>query len=152
MTDLAVQLCGVAKTYRHFTLDDIDIKLPTGSIMGFIAAKGTGKSTTIPIVMGLARADRGAVTVLDYPIPEYEASAKLDIAFVSDDMRLYKAETLAWYMRSNDRSGDRPIMSNESTRAFTTRRRVSPSRVGSSPKWNGISESCSHAWASSLPT
>lgn len=98
MTDLAVRLCGVGKSYRHFTLEDINIDLPTGSILGFIGANGAGKSTTIRILMGLVRADRGTVSVLDYPIPAQEAAAKLDIGFVSEDMRLYKAQTLAWHM------------------------------------------------------
>ena len=48
---------------------------------------------------------------------------------------------------SNGRLGDHRIMSNDSTRAFITRRRVGPIRVGSLPKWNGILESCSHASA-----
>jgi hypothetical protein len=53
---------------------------------------------------------------------------------------------------SNVQLGDRRIMLNDSTRAFTTRRRVGPIRVGSSPKWNGISENCSPASALSSPT
>ena len=97
--DLAVRFKGVGKDYRHFTLDDIDLELPTGSIMGFIGANGAGKSTTIRILMGLIRQDRGAVQVLGCPMPEQLAIAKRDIGFVSEDMRLYKGATIAWHMR-----------------------------------------------------
>jgi ABC-type uncharacterized transport system ATPase subunit len=38
MTDLAVELSGVKKKYRYFTLDDIHLKLPRGQIMGLIGA------------------------------------------------------------------------------------------------------------------
>jgi ABC-type branched-subunit amino acid transport system ATPase component len=43
MTELAVQFEGVRKVYPHFTLDDIDISLATGGILGFIGANGAGK-------------------------------------------------------------------------------------------------------------
>jgi ABC-2 type transport system ATP-binding protein len=98
MTDLAVRLCGVGKDYRHFTLDGVDLELPTGSIMGLIGTNGAGKSTTIRILMGLVRQDRGTVTVLGHPMPAQEARAKLDIGFVSEDLRLYRSESLAWHM------------------------------------------------------
>jgi ABC-2 type transport system ATP-binding protein len=98
MTALAVQFEGVGKTYPHFTLDDINLELPTGSIMGFIGANGAGKSTTLRILMGLVHQDRGAVHVLGCEMPAQQATAKHDIGFVSEDMRLYGAATLAWHM------------------------------------------------------
>ncbi len=98
MTDLAVHFAGVGKTYRHFALDIIHLELPTGSIMGFIGANGAGKSTTLRILMGLVHQDRGDVRVLGHPMPAGQAAAKREIGFVSEDMRLYKAATLAWHM------------------------------------------------------
>lgn len=98
MNDMAVHFAGVSKRYPHFTLDDIHLALPTGSIMGFIGANGAGKSTTLRILMGLVHQDRGSVTVLGHPMPGAQAAAKLDIGFVSEDMRLYKGATLRWHM------------------------------------------------------
>jgi ABC-2 type transport system ATP-binding protein len=98
MNDLSVQFDGVSKRYTHFTLEDIHLELPTGSIMGFIGANGAGKSTTIRILMGLVHQDKGSVQVLGHPMPADQAAAKLDIGFVSEDMRLYGAATLAWHM------------------------------------------------------
>ena len=98
MNDIAVQFEGVSKKYAHFALDNIDLELPAGSIMGFIGANGAGKSTTIRILMGLVHQDEGAVQVLGHPMPADQAAAKLDIGFVSEDMRLYGAATLAWHM------------------------------------------------------
>ncbi len=98
MSDLAVHLEHVGKEYPHFILDDINLRLTTGSIMGFIGANGAGKSTTIRILMGLVPPDRGRVEVLGHPIPERQAAAKMDIGFASEDLRLYKPATLAWHM------------------------------------------------------
>jgi ABC-2 type transport system ATP-binding protein len=98
MNDLAVQFQGVSKKYTHFSLESINLELPTGSVMGFIGANGAGKSTTIRILMGLVHQDSGSVRVLGHPMPTAQTAAKLDIGFVSEDMRLYPTATLAWHM------------------------------------------------------
>lgn len=99
MNDLAIELSGVSKKYRYFTLDDIHLKLPRGQIMGLIGANGAGKSTTIRILMGLVHQDSGEVRVLGHSMPSEQVAAKWDIGFASEDMRLYDSETLDWHMR-----------------------------------------------------
>jgi len=99
MNDLSVHFEGVTKIYPYFTLDDISLELPTGTIMGLIGANGAGKSTTIRILMGLVHQDRGRVRVLGRDMPREQAAAKLDIGFVSEDMRLYGSATLAWHIK-----------------------------------------------------
>jgi ABC-2 type transport system ATP-binding protein len=98
MSDLSVHFEGVGKKYPHFALDDINLQLPIGSIMGFIGANGAGKSTTIRILMGLVGQDHGSVRVLGHAMPDGQAAAKIDIGFVSEDMRLYGSASLAWHM------------------------------------------------------
>ncbi len=98
MSDLAVELDGVVKTSPHFTLDGLNIQLPTGGILGFIGANGAGKSTTIRILMGLVRQDRGGVRVMGHEMPRDGAAARADIGFASEDLRLYGAATLAWHI------------------------------------------------------
>ena len=98
MSALSVQFKAVNKKYPHFALEDIHLELPVGSIMGFIGANGAGKSTTIRILMGLVHQDHGSVQVLGHSMPSDQAAAKLEIGFVSEDMRLYGPATLAWHM------------------------------------------------------
>jgi ABC-2 type transport system ATP-binding protein len=99
MIDTAVEFSGVTKRYKYFTLDQVDLKLPTGYIMGFVGANGAGKSTTLRILMGLVQQDAGSVKVLGHAMPKDQATAKREIGFVSEDMRLYGAATLEWHMR-----------------------------------------------------
>ena len=98
MIDTAVEFSSVTKKYKHFTLDQVDLALPTGCIMGFVGANGAGKSTTLRILMGLVHQDAGTVNVLGHAMPKDQAAAKRDIGFVSEDMRLYGSATLAWHM------------------------------------------------------
>ena len=97
-TTSAIKLSGVNKHYTHFELNDIDLRLEKGSIMGFIGPNGAGKSTTMRIIMGLIGADSGDVEVLGHRIPDEQVAAKWNIGFASEDMRLYKSGTVDWHM------------------------------------------------------
>jgi ABC-2 type transport system ATP-binding protein len=99
MTELAIELTGINKSYPEFELKDVNLKLGAGQIMGFVGPNGAGKSTTIRILMGLIHQDRGECRVLGHPMPKEQIAAKQDIGFASEDMRLYKFGTLAWHMR-----------------------------------------------------
>jgi ABC-2 type transport system ATP-binding protein len=95
---LAIELSGVGKKYRFFSLDNIHLKVPEGQIMGLIGPNGAGKSTTIRILMGLVHQDSGEALVLGHPMPAEQVAAKWDIGFASEDMRLYESMTLGWHM------------------------------------------------------
>ncbi len=99
MTDSAITMKGVCKAYKFFTLDGIELELPSGHIMGFIGPNGAGKSTTIRILLGLVHQDRGDVRVLGHRMPAEQVAAKWDIGFASEDMRLYETMTIDWHMR-----------------------------------------------------
>lgn len=98
MSAPAIAVTGVDKAYRYFELSDVHLRLEPGQIMGFVGPNGAGKSTTIRILMGLIRPDRGDVRVLGHEMPRHEVAVKRDVGFVSEDTRLYGAQTLAWHM------------------------------------------------------
>lgn len=98
MSDLAIEMSGVAKTYPFFSLDDLQLNVPRGEIMGLIGPNGAGKSTTIRILMGLVHQDAGDVHVLGHRMPAEQIAAKWEIGFASEDMRLYESMTVAWHM------------------------------------------------------
>lgn len=94
----AIALQGVRKHYDDFALHDIDLVLPAGQVMGLVGVNGAGKSTLLRVLMGLVRADGGTVEVLGQRLPEAQVAVKRDIGYASDDMRLYRGQTLRWHM------------------------------------------------------
>ena len=60
----ALEVRGLTKHYRGFALENVSFSLPAGCIMGFIGENGAGKSTTIRLMLGLARAEAGSVRLL----------------------------------------------------------------------------------------
>ena len=99
MKPLAFRLQKVRKVFEHFTLQDVDLELPRGSIMGFVGPNGAGKSTTMHILLGLLRADSGQVELVGHDIPRGQVAAKRQVGFVSEDMRLYGSATVGWHIR-----------------------------------------------------
>ena len=54
---------GLSKTFQTFKLDDVSFKLPKGSIMGFVGENGSGKTTTIKLILNMLKKESGDVCV-----------------------------------------------------------------------------------------
>jgi ABC-2 type transport system ATP-binding protein len=72
----AVQMTGVSKTYRrrggqpHKALDALDLLVESGGVHGFLGPNGSGKTTTIRVLLGLVASDGdGDIRLLDQPVP-----------------------------------------------------------------------------------
>ncbi len=98
MSARAIDMKGVRKAFRFFTLEDVSLELEQGQIMGLVGPNGAGKSTTIRLLMGLLTPDAGSIRLLGHEMPRQQAVAKADVGFVSDDMKLLPQATLAWHM------------------------------------------------------
>ena len=82
----AIELSHVTKHFPGFTLQDLSLTVPSGTICGLVGENGAGKSTTIRLLMGALRPDSGTCTVLgaDSASPEF-LSLKEDIGVVLDE-------------------------------------------------------------------
>jgi len=98
MNDKHIEMRGVRKTYKFFTLDDLSLDLAPGEVMGFVGPNGAGKSTTLRLALGLIAPDAGEIRVMGHAMPDGQAAAKRDIGYVSGDMRLLPHATLGWHM------------------------------------------------------
>ncbi len=98
-TTMVMSLRGIAKTYSHFRLDNIDLEFEAGMVHGLIGPNGAGKSTIMRILMGLVVPERGTVSVFGQPVSSRDGLPKRDIGYFADDMRLYKSESFAFHMQ-----------------------------------------------------
>ena len=82
----AIELSHVTKHFPGFTLQDLSLTVPSGTICGLVGENGAGKSPTIRLLMGALRPDSGTCTVLgaDSAAPEF-LSLKEDIGVVLDE-------------------------------------------------------------------
>ena len=63
---VAVRLESVTKTFGgHVAVDDLSLRVPAGSIYGFIGPNGSGKTTTLRMIMRILHPDRGEIRVLE---------------------------------------------------------------------------------------
>jgi ABC-type multidrug transport system ATPase subunit len=63
---------GLTKRFRsgQVAVDHVDLEVPRGAVYGFLGPNGSGKTTTIRMLLGLIRPTDGTVSVLGEPIPE----------------------------------------------------------------------------------
>ncbi|MCI6055561.1 ABC transporter ATP-binding protein [Dysosmobacter sp.] len=82
----AIELNHVTKEFPGFTLRDLTLSVPQGTICGLVGENGAGKSTTIRLLMGALRPDSGTCSALgvDAASPEF-LEAKEDIGVVLDE-------------------------------------------------------------------
>ncbi len=81
----AIEIKGLSKNYGKFSLDNIDLTLPCGCIMGLIGENGAGKSTTINLLLGIIKKDKGTVSVFGKEMTSDITDIKNDIGVVLDE-------------------------------------------------------------------
>jgi ABC-2 type transport system ATP-binding protein len=71
----AIEVEGLRKTFNRrlrrpvFALGGIDLRVPSGSVYGFLGPNGSGKTTTIRCLLGLVRPDDGGCKILGTSVP-----------------------------------------------------------------------------------
>jgi ABC-2 type transport system ATP-binding protein len=69
--DFAIFTTGLTKSFgSHNAVDSIDLRVPKGSIFGFLGPNGSGKTTTIRMLMALAKISAGQIQILGHAIPQ----------------------------------------------------------------------------------
>jgi ABC-2 type transport system ATP-binding protein len=86
---VAVEIEHVTKTFgAHTAVDDLSLQVPQGAVYGFIGPNGSGKTTTLRMIMRILHPDRGRIRVLG---EETHGAANDRVGYLPEERGLYKA-------------------------------------------------------------
>ncbi len=97
----AIELINVSKRFgRNLAVDSLDLVVPEGSIYGFIGPNGSGKTTTLRMILRIFQPDQGNVVVLGQSNGQV---ADDRLGYLPEERGLYKRmrvrDILAYYAR-----------------------------------------------------
>src|SRR4051812_1724329 len=106
----AVAIDRVSKRFgSHLAVADLSLQVPAGSIYGFIGPNGSGKTTTLRMIMRILHPDSGTIRVLG---EERLGAANDRVAYLPEERGLYKKmkvrEVLRFYAELKGRSDAGP--------------------------------------------
>ena len=82
----AIELSHIYKSFGDFSIQDLCLTVPSGTICGLVGENGAGKSTTIRLLMGALRPDSGNASVLGVDVSSREfLQIKEDVGVVLDE-------------------------------------------------------------------
>lgn len=122
-----LEINHLTKRFKEFQLQDINIALPQGSIMGFVGENGAGKSTTIKLILNLLHRDQGEIKIFGLDNIRHEHQIKDNIGVVFEDTNYpenMKATDIALVMKNIYQNWD-----NDVFRAYLKRFSLSPNKI-----------------------
>ena len=93
----AIRLRGITKAFGgHVAVDDLDLEVPRGSLYGFIGPNGSGKTTTLRMILSILLPDRGTIELLGSTEP---LAGRDRMAYLPEERGLYKKMTVRRLLR-----------------------------------------------------
>ncbi len=87
-----IDLQQVSKRFgKHLAVDAFDLSVPEGSIFGFIGPNGSGKTTTLRMILRIIEPDSGTIRVFGQP---HHISANNEIGYLPEERGLYRKMTV----------------------------------------------------------
>jgi ABC-2 type transport system ATP-binding protein len=102
MTDFVIQMAGLRRGFgSNMAVDGLDLRVPKGSIFGFLGRNGAGKTTTIRLLLGFLKSGGGEARVFNEVVtgPEGNADLRQRIGYVSESKYLYPYMTVQQIIR-----------------------------------------------------
>ena len=84
----ALEIKNVTKRFPGFQLENLNLTLPSGCVMGLIGENGAGKSTTIRLILDMLHSDSGSITILGRDSRENPRLTKEEVGVVLDEIGL----------------------------------------------------------------
>jgi ABC-2 type transport system ATP-binding protein len=86
--EFAVRLRGVTKRFRaHTAVDGLDLDIPAGSLYGLLGPNGSGKTTSIRMIMGILNPDEGEIDLFG---GDPDQARRLRVGYLPEERGLYR--------------------------------------------------------------
>ena len=94
-----IQVEGLTKLYGEFVaVNELSFAVKAGEVMGLVGPNGAGKTTTLRCLGGIIPPTRGTIRVCDYDIARDPIAAKKQLAFFTDEPRLFEYLTVQQHL------------------------------------------------------
>jgi ABC-type multidrug transport system ATPase subunit len=92
---VAIEALGLTRRFGDFTaVDDVSLRVARGSIFAFLGANGSGKTTTIKMLIGLLQPTDGSITVAGVDVIRHPRRVRETIGYMGQKVSLYRGLSL----------------------------------------------------------
>ncbi|MGN0341830.1 MAG: ABC transporter ATP-binding protein [Roseburia sp.] len=86
-----IQMQNISKTYHNSVkaVDNLNLTVNDGEIVGFIGPNGAGKTTTLKMLTGILKPDEGSITINGYDMLRTPLQAKQEIGYIADSPDMF---------------------------------------------------------------
>lgn len=89
MREYAIEMSDIKKSFKDFTIENFNLKVEKGFITGFIGPNGSGKTTTIKLIMNLIKPENGNIKIFGKDVKNNEEEIRERIGFVYAENTYY---------------------------------------------------------------
>jgi ABC-type multidrug transport system ATPase subunit len=134
VTDAVIVTHGLTKHFgRVVAVDGIDLDVREGDRFGFLGPNGSGKTTTVRMLLGLVFATQGTAEVMGQPVPRRTGRALADVGSLVEGPAAYSHLSGRANLRLLDASGGGGARRSRRTRVDEAMESVGLAGVGRRP-------------------
>ncbi|PRY69380.1 ABC-2 type transport system ATP-binding protein [Glaciihabitans tibetensis] len=131
---LAIETHGLTKNFgRQVAVDDLSLAVPRGAVFGFLGPNGSGKTTTIRMLLGLASASTGQIRMLGSAIPDRSRSVLPRVGALVEGPAFYPFLSGAANLRRFDSADRHATSATRTARVNAALDRVGLSHAANKP-------------------
>jgi ABC-2 type transport system ATP-binding protein len=124
-SEFAIRTDSLTKRFgSQLAVNDVDLRVPVGSVFGFLGPNGSGKTTTIRLLLGLASATKGNIEVLGRRMPEDLRSVLPEVGALVEGPGFYPYLSGAANLHRLDTADGHAISATRRVRVQTALERV----------------------------